>query len=64
MGIIDKIVPEPVGGSQASPKKAASTLKSILVQELETLLLLTRDERKQLRYKKFRKMGTFYEYQI
>jgi acetyl-CoA carboxylase carboxyl transferase subunit alpha len=64
LGIIDKIVPEPVGGSQASPQKAASTLKSILVQELEVLLLLTRDERKQLRYKKFREMGTFYEYQI
>jgi acetyl-CoA carboxylase carboxyl transferase subunit alpha len=64
LGIIDQIVPEPVGGSQASPQIAASTLKSILIKELEVLLLLTRDERKRRRYNKFRQMGTFYEYQI
>nr|UEQ12138.1 acetyl-CoA carboxylase, carboxyl transferase subunit alpha [Batrachospermum sp.] len=62
LGIIDQIVPEPVGGSQASPQTAASTLKNILIKELEILLLLTGNERKQRRYNKFRKMGTFYEY--
>jgi acetyl-CoA carboxylase carboxyl transferase subunit alpha len=62
LGIIDQIVPEPVGGSQASPQIAASTLKHILIKELEILLPLTGNERKQRRYNKFRKMGTFYEY--
>lgn len=62
LGIIDHIVPEPLGGSQADPNTAASNLKKILSQELTELLLLSNNERKRRRYDKFRKMGTFYEY--
>ena len=62
LGIIDHIVPEPLGGSQAEPSIAASNLKKILSKELQKLLLLSNDERKRKRYDKFRKMGTFYEY--
>jgi acetyl-CoA carboxylase carboxyl transferase subunit alpha len=62
LGIIDKIVPEPLGGSQANPRIAAKNLKNILVEELQSLLLLNNMERKTRRYSKFRKMGTFYEY--
>lgn len=62
LGIIDHIVPEPLGGSQAAPSIAASNLKKILSKELQELLLLSNDERKRKRYDKFRKMGTFYEY--
>jgi len=61
LGIIDKIVPEPTGGSQANPEVAALTLKDILLKELDTLFLLTGYERKNRRYNKFRQMGTFYE---
>lgn len=62
LGIIDTIIPEPVGGSQANPDIAAKYLKDVLNQELNTLLKLSNEERKQKRYNKFRKMGTFYEY--
>nr|YP_009628720.1 acetyl-CoA carboxylase carboxyltransferase alpha subunit [Acrochaetium secundatum]QBX88503.1 acetyl-CoA carboxylase carboxyltransferase alpha subunit [Acrochaetium secundatum] len=62
LGIIDHIVPEPLGGSQADPSIAASNLKKILSRELQGLLLLDSDERKKRRYSKFRQMGTFYEY--
>ena len=62
LGIIDTIIPEPVGGSQANPDIAAKHLKDVLNQELNTLLKLSNEERKQKRYNKFRKMGTFYEY--
>nr|UAT97763.1 acetyl-CoA carboxylase carboxyltransferase alphasubunit [Ahnfeltia fastigiata] len=61
LGIIDKIISEPVGGSQANPILAALTLKQALVSELDSLLDLTGKERQELRYQKFRKMGTFYE---
>nr|UAT97150.1 acetyl-CoA carboxylase carboxyltransferase alphasubunit [Ahnfeltia plicata] len=61
LGIIDKIISEPVGGSQANPIFAAFTLKQALVLELDSLLDLTGEERQELRYQKFRKMGTFYE---
>nr|UEQ11945.1 acetyl-CoA carboxylase, carboxyl transferase subunit alpha [Kumanoa mahlacensis] len=61
LGIIDEIVAEPLGGSQANPKTAALTLKMVLLQELDSLLCFTGKQRKQKRYNKFRKMGTFYE---
>lgn len=60
--IIDQIVPEPIGGSQANPRIAALTLKNILVQELNKLLLLNDQDRKSKRYAKFRRIGSFYEY--
>nr|QCI04197.1 acetyl-CoA carboxylase, carboxyl transferase subunit alpha [Anotrichium furcellatum] len=62
LGIIDDIVKEPLGGSQANPVMAASILKDRLVRELNSLLKLSGNERKELRYKKFRQIGTFYEY--
>nr|YP_009313460.1 Acetyl-CoA carboxylase, carboxyl transferase subunit alpha [Galaxaura rugosa]SCW21714.1 Acetyl-CoA carboxylase, carboxyl transferase subunit alpha [Galaxaura rugosa] len=62
LGIIDTIVPEPIGGSQANPLEAANNLKQVLIKEIKRLLLLSNDQLKELRYKKFRKMGTFYEY--
>jgi acetyl-CoA carboxylase carboxyl transferase subunit alpha len=62
LGIIDQIIPEPLGGSQANPKIAADNLKNALIDQLDALLLLSKEERKQKRYEKFRKMGTFYEY--
>ena len=61
LGIIDTIVEEPIGGSQADPIAASSLLKMHLIQELKFLLSLSNDMRKEMRYKKFRKIGTFYE---
>ena len=61
LGIIDSIVLEPLGGSQSDPLKASNFLKSKIIEELNSLLLLSNKERKELRYQKFRNMGTFYE---
>ena len=61
LGIIDRIVQEPLGGAQANPDKAACILKLALVFELKKLMNLTNDDRYSLRYKKFRRIGTFYE---
>nr|YP_009315708.1 Acetyl-CoA carboxylase, carboxyl transferase subunit alpha [Trichogloeopsis pedicellata]SCW24366.1 Acetyl-CoA carboxylase, carboxyl transferase subunit alpha [Trichogloeopsis pedicellata] len=62
LGIIDHIVPEPLGGSQADPKLAANNLKYELTKSLHSLYKLSSEERLSKRYQKFRKMGTFYEY--
>nr|YP_009315097.1 Acetyl-CoA carboxylase, carboxyl transferase subunit alpha [Titanophycus setchellii]SCW23552.1 Acetyl-CoA carboxylase, carboxyl transferase subunit alpha [Titanophycus setchellii] len=62
LGIIDHIIPEPVGGSQANPKQAAGYLKQELINNLDTLYGLDKNELLIKRYQKFRKMGTFYEY--
>nr|YP_009296237.1 acetyl-CoA carboxylase carboxyltransferase alpha subunit [Sebdenia flabellata]AOM65172.1 acetyl-CoA carboxylase carboxyltransferase alpha subunit [Sebdenia flabellata] len=61
LGIIDKIVKEPIGGSQADPYISSYILKKELVMELKSLLQLSNEDRKELRYQKFRKIGTFYE---
>jgi acetyl-CoA carboxylase carboxyl transferase subunit alpha len=61
LGIIDNIIPEPVGGSQADPPAAASSLKKAILKELYDLLTLMGHQRIDNRYNKFRKMGTFYE---
>nr|YP_009660692.1 c-type cytochrome synthesis protein [Corallina chilensis]QCS25640.1 c-type cytochrome synthesis protein [Corallina chilensis] len=61
LGIIDRIIDEPTGGSQADPNQAAMNLKSALTEELESLLSLSNSKRRNLRYLKFRSIGTFYE---
>nr|QCI05778.1 acetyl-CoA carboxylase, carboxyl transferase subunit alpha [Dasysiphonia japonica] len=61
LGIIDDIIEEPLGGSQADPLLASNLLKEKLILELDNLLRLSNSERKKSRYRKFRKIGTFYE---
>lgn len=61
LGIIDTIVPEPLGGSQSDPIIASGILRSYIIKELKQLLNMSKQERTELRYQKFRNMGTFYE---
>lgn len=61
LGIIDNIIKEPIGGSQSDPIQASLELKKNLVIELNYLLSISEETRKELRYKKFRHIGTFYE---
>ncbi|MBW4480228.1 MAG: acetyl-CoA carboxylase carboxyltransferase subunit alpha [Tolypothrix brevis GSE-NOS-MK-07-07A] len=61
LGIIDQILPEPIGGAHSDPLKAVNTLKQALLENLEELYRLTPAERRQLRYEKFRKIGVFTE---
>nr|YP_009294085.1 acetyl-CoA carboxylase carboxyltransferase alpha subunit [Hildenbrandia rubra]AOM67327.1 acetyl-CoA carboxylase carboxyltransferase alpha subunit [Hildenbrandia rubra] len=61
LGVIDKIIPEPCGGSQDNPQQAAKILKSHLSKELDNLLSLSTNEREHNRYMRFRNIGTCYE---
>jgi acetyl-CoA carboxylase carboxyl transferase subunit alpha len=61
LGILDQLLPEPVGGAHASPLEAAETLKSALLQHLEDLSQMTNQQRRELRYQKFRNIGVFLE---
>jgi acetyl-CoA carboxylase carboxyl transferase subunit alpha len=61
LGILDTILPEPIGGAHADPLKAASILKDALLQNLEELTNLTGQQRRELRYQKFRRIGVFTE---
>ncbi len=61
LGILDRILPEPIGGAHAEPVKAAFVLKEALVQQLTELSTISAQELRQNRYEKFRKMGQYIE---
>jgi acetyl-CoA carboxylase carboxyl transferase subunit alpha len=57
MGIIDEVIPEPLGGAHRDPAKIAQNIKESIAGSLKELEGLDRDELLKLRYKKFRSMG-------
>ncbi len=61
LGVLDEILPEPSGGAHADPLQAAATLKTALLNHLSMLDALTSQQRRDLRYQKFRAIGKFDE---
>lgn len=59
LGILDEILPEPIGAAHSDPLAAAATLKEALLRNLADLNRMTTAERRQARYQKFRKIGMF-----
>jgi acetyl-CoA carboxylase carboxyl transferase subunit alpha len=60
-GIIDRIVPEPLGGAHKDHLQIASTLKSVLKEELSLLIKIKPEKLIQNRLEKFAKMGMYVE---
>ena len=61
LGLVDEIVPEPLGGAHNQLPETAMTLKAALVNNLETLKKIPASERLEQRYKKYRAYGQFLE---
>ena len=61
LGIIDRIIEEPVGGAHRNHLEAANILKSALLEELETVSKLKKDNLLDNRIKKFGEMGFYNE---
>jgi acetyl-CoA carboxylase carboxyl transferase subunit alpha len=57
LGVIDEIVPEPVGGAHTDHDRAAALLDPVLERTLESLSALEPAARLNARYRKFRAMG-------
>lgn len=57
LGVIDRIVKEPLGGAHRSPDKAISNLRAAIVEELEGLSRLSAGELRQQRRDKFLAIG-------
>ena len=55
--IIDKIIPEPLGGAHRDPEKAAQDIKATILESLNELSFMDTDQMIQTRYDKFRNMG-------
>lgn len=60
-GIIDRIIPEPLGGAHKDHKQMADTLKSALIEELDALVKIKPEKLVTARIEKFGKMGVFVE---
>lgn len=60
-GIIDRIVPEPLGGAHRNPPEAAAILKGVLVEELKKFKKVKIDKLLEKRVEKFGRMGEFDE---
>lgn len=61
LGIIDRIVDEPEGGAHKDHAEAAKILKSVLIEELETVSKIKKEKLLETRIKKFDAMGFFKE---
>ncbi|PLK26104.1 acetyl-CoA carboxylase carboxyltransferase subunit alpha [Novosphingobium sp. TH158] len=57
LGVIDRIVPEPVGGAHRDPAATASSLAAAIGEELDTLCKLTPEKRTALREERFIAIG-------
>lgn len=56
-GIVDMIVPEPMGGAHRNPEQMATILKETLLDELKSLTKIKIDKLLERRIEKFSKMG-------
>lgn len=61
LGIVDEIIPEPLGGAHRDPAGIAETLKKVLLKHIKEISDMGKEEIVQARYQKFRKMGMFGE---
>ena len=59
--IIDRIVPEPLGGAHKNQTEAAANLKAVLKEELTQLVKIKPDKLVENRIEKFYKMGVYVE---
>src|SRR5262245_8438260 len=59
LGLVDEIVPEPLGGAHTDPDKTAMTLQVSLLKHLDALVAMPKEVRLKARYEKFRALGRF-----
>jgi acetyl-CoA carboxylase carboxyl transferase subunit alpha len=60
-GVIDEVIPEPLGGAHRDHREAASILKSFLIRSFREIAEHPREALLDRRYEKFRKIGVFLE---
>ncbi|MFA5115666.1 MAG: acetyl-CoA carboxylase carboxyltransferase subunit alpha [Candidatus Omnitrophota bacterium] len=59
LGLIEEVVPEPLGGAHRDPAKMAATIKDSAKKHLKELLTMSPDDLIEARYDKYRKIGAF-----
>lgn len=59
LGVIDDVIPEPVGGAHRDAREMATTLKTYLLRYLRELRVMPVKDLLNGRYEKFRRMGVY-----
>jgi acetyl-CoA carboxylase carboxyl transferase subunit alpha len=59
LGVIDEIIPEPLGGAHRNPPAVVTAVGNAIVAALTELSAMSRRELVEHRYKKFRGMGAY-----
>jgi acetyl-CoA carboxylase carboxyl transferase subunit alpha len=59
LGLVDGVVPEPMGGAHQDQSAAVLNLRNAITRQLDELLKLPTEEMLEARYAKFRKVGEF-----
>jgi len=59
MGVIDEVIPEPLGGAHKDMEQTVSALKESLIHHLNELSEKTVDELMSSRYKRYRGIGRY-----
>ncbi len=61
LGIVDEIVPEPLGGAHRDPMVAINNLKSAILKHLERLMEIEPEKLMHMRRERYRKIGFYRE---
>jgi len=59
LDVVDEIIPEPPGGAHADPGGATAAVGEAIERHLAPILAMSPEERRETRYRKFRKLGRF-----
>ncbi len=61
LGVVDEVIPEPLGGAHNDPEKATAALKYALQKHLNDLVGLDPEKLLDLRYERYRALGEYRE---
>lgn len=61
LGVVDEVVPEPLGGAHNDPAQAGSALKYVVQKHLNDLRALDPDQLLEARYDRYRHLGVYEE---
>jgi acetyl-CoA carboxylase carboxyl transferase subunit alpha len=61
LGVVDEVIPEPLGGAHNDSHQAASALKYVLQKHLNDLRALSTEKLLETRYERFRHLGVYEE---
>ena len=64
LGIIDEIIPEPLGGAHRDPPTMIEALRAILSKHLKELQALSNERLLDTRFQKFRSLGSWRETEL